>query len=152
MGILQAAPTELFYISVFNSTNRLLLTELSLCLNLNFYCHMVVCSSLAPLGIISVSRYLRLMLLKNLSIISSVRSGLFAYQSYTGRSYGAFHHIEFYFSYKQTAPAGATFLSAGSRLQREPHVYIVDFAIACIQRYYPNKLMDSGCKPDPAGS
>ena len=32
-----------------------------------------------------------------------------------------------------------------------PTVYIVDFAITCIQRYYPNKLMGSGCKPEPTG-
>ena len=25
--------------------------------------------------------------------------------------------------------------------------YIVDFAIVCIQRYYPNKIMGSGYKP-----
>ena len=35
---------------------------------------------------------------------------------------------------------------AGSSLQLEPYIYMVDYAIACTKRYYPNKLLGSGCK------
>ena len=31
-----------------------------------------------------------------------------------------------------------------------PTFYIFDLVIDCIQRYYPNKPIGSGCKPEPA--